>query len=182
MARFTYTPAAPTVGQAVTFNGSSSVCTDGLCTYEWSDDGGPTRPASMLWPLGGGQTLSFTFHEAATKYVRLVVTDALGVTATVEHNMVIATEPPTSKPPTEEDPPTETEQPKTEPPLEKEAPKTEPPVEKEAPKPNRPLKKKHRKPNRLRANRLRRRPTASTSPARVAIPTPPTPACPRAPS
>jgi hypothetical protein len=133
-ARFTYTPAAPVVGQAVTFNGSPSVCTDGPCAYEWSDDGGPTRPAAVLWPLGGGQTLSFTFHEAATKYVRLVVTDALGLTATVEHNVAVAAEPAKSEGPTEEDPPTETEQPKTEPPVEKEQPKTEPPVEKEAPK------------------------------------------------
>ena len=29
------------------------------------------------WPLGTGQTLDFTFQEAATKYVTLTVTDAL---------------------------------------------------------------------------------------------------------
>ncbi len=94
-----------------------------------------------LAALGGGQTLSFTFHEAATKYVRLVVTDALGVTATVQHNMVIAADPPQSEPPTEMDPPTETEQPKTEPPREKEVPKTEPPIEKEKPKTEPPAEK-----------------------------------------
>jgi hypothetical protein len=134
VASFGHAPAAPVVGQAVTFNGSGSVCADGPCTYEWSDDGGPTRPLPALWPLGDGQSILFTFHEADTKYVRLVVTDALGSAATVEHNVVVVADPAASEPPAEEDPPTETEQPKTEPPLEKEQPKSEPPVEKEQPK------------------------------------------------
>ena len=33
---------------------------------------------------------SFTFAEVGTKYVRLIVTDAAGRTATVEHNVVVA--------------------------------------------------------------------------------------------
>ena len=81
--------------QQVTFDGTSSTCPDGPCTYEWSDDGSATRPSPPLWPLGSGQTLSFTFSEADTKYVRLVITDATGQTATVEHNVVVeASEPP----------------------------------------------------------------------------------------
>ncbi len=88
-ASFTYSPASPETGQAVTFNGTSSTCSDGPCTYEWSDDGGTTRPIPALWPLGGGQTLSFTFSGVGTKYVRLVVTDAIGRSATVEHNVVV---------------------------------------------------------------------------------------------
>ena len=89
-ASFTYSPASPVAGQPVTFDGTRSTCPDGPCSYEWSDDGSITRPIPPLWPLGSGQTLQFTFSEAATKYVRLVVTDATGQTATVEHNVVVA--------------------------------------------------------------------------------------------
>ncbi len=125
-AGFTYSPAVPVVSHAVTFNGTSSTCSAGPCAYEWSDDGGPTRPLPVLWPLGSGQTMSFTFHEVATKHVRVVVTDALGRTATVEHNVAVSAEPPPSEPPTEKEPP-KTEPPPSEPPTEKEPPKTEPP-------------------------------------------------------
>jgi hypothetical protein len=89
-ASFTFAPASPVTGRAVSFDGASSSCSDGPCTYTWSDDGGTTRPIPALWPLGSGQTLSFTFLEVGTKYVRLVVTDAAGQTATVEHNVVVA--------------------------------------------------------------------------------------------
>ncbi len=126
-AGFTYSPAAPVVGQAVTFKNTGSACADTPCSYEWSDDGGPTRPATMLWPLGSGSSLSFTFHEAATKYVRLLVTDALGRTATVEHNVLVGSEPKSEPPPKKTEPPVE-EKPKTEPPVEEKT-KTEPPVE-----------------------------------------------------
>jgi outer membrane biosynthesis protein TonB len=89
-ASFTYLPTSPAAGQAVTLDGAGSTCPDDPCTYAWSDDGGPTRPIPALWPLGGGQNLSFTFTEAGMKYVRLVVTDAAGQTASVEHNVVVA--------------------------------------------------------------------------------------------
>ena len=92
-ASFTYAPTAPLVGQAVSFDGASSSCPGGPCTYEWSDDGTTTRPIPVRWPLGSGQTLPFTFLEAGTKYIRLVVTDAEGQTATVEHNVVVGEEP-----------------------------------------------------------------------------------------
>jgi outer membrane biosynthesis protein TonB len=138
-AAFTFSPTAPVIGAAVTFKNTGSTCSAAPCTYEWSDDGSPTRPIPALWPLGSGPSISFTFHEADTKYVRLVVTDALGRTATVEHNVVVAatkTEPPTeekskTEPPAEEkhktEPPAE-EKSKTEPPAE-EKQKTEPPAE-----------------------------------------------------
>ncbi len=99
-ARFTYSPAAPGVGQPVTFDGTGSSCPGAPCTYSWSDDGSPTRPSTPLWPLGSGATLQFTFHEAATKYVRLMITDASGQTATVEHNVDVSSEappPPTAR-------------------------------------------------------------------------------------
>ncbi len=97
-AGFTYSPASPQVGQPVEFNASSSTCPDGPCTYEWSDDGGPTQPLPAQWPLGSGQTMTFTFHEAATKYVRLLLTDVLGRIATVERNVVVSPEPPPPPP------------------------------------------------------------------------------------
>jgi len=105
-ASFTYAPTSPVTGQVVTFNGASSTCPDGPCTYEWSDDGGTEQPIPALWPLGSGQMLSFTFSEAATKYVRLTVTDATGQTATAERNVVVTKEesappPPPPAPPSE---------------------------------------------------------------------------------
>jgi outer membrane biosynthesis protein TonB len=107
-ASFAYSPASPVVEQAVTFDGTSSSCPSAPCTYEWSDDGGTTRPVPSLWPLGSGQTLQFTFSGAGTKYVRLVVTDALGQKATVEHNVAV-TPAPASKPEPEPEPVSEPE-------------------------------------------------------------------------
>jgi len=72
-------------GQAVFFNGSGSSCAAGPCSYKWTDDGCP----SPCGDLGTGLTLTFTFHGAGTKYVRLTVTDALGRTSSVEHNVVV---------------------------------------------------------------------------------------------
>ena len=98
-ASFIYSPTSLVAGQPVTFDGTSSTCPDGPCTYAWSDDGSTTRPIPPLWPLGGGQTLQYTFSSAGTKYVRLVITDAAGQTATVEHNvMVEASSPPPTAP------------------------------------------------------------------------------------
>jgi hypothetical protein len=93
-ASFTYSPASPIIGQLVSFDSASSTCPDGPCTYEWSDDGGTTRPVPALWPLGSGQILQYTFSGAGTKYVRLVVTDATGQTATVEHDVAVVEAPP----------------------------------------------------------------------------------------
>jgi hypothetical protein len=119
---FSFSPSAPVTGSPVDFSASASDCYSAPCTYTWSDDGGTSRPSSELWPLGTGASLSFTFHEAGTKYVRLVVTDANGRTATVEHNVSVQA-PGMSTPPQEELPPE-----KAEPPVEKtEPPQTEPP-------------------------------------------------------
>jgi hypothetical protein len=99
-ASFTVEPASAFVGQRVTFDGSSSTCPDAPCTYEWSDDGGTARPIPSRWSLGGGQLLQYTFSTVGTKYVRLVITDAVGLAATVEHNLVVASgSPPPPVPP-----------------------------------------------------------------------------------
>jgi hypothetical protein len=98
-ASFTYSPASPVVGEPVTFNGASSTCPEGPCTYEWSNDGGPSQPIPPQFPLGSGQTITLTFSSAGTEYMRLLVTDVLGATATIEHNVTVAPEPPPPPPP-----------------------------------------------------------------------------------
>ncbi|MGZ6587943.1 MAG: Ig-like domain-containing protein [Solirubrobacteraceae bacterium] len=81
VAAYTYTPASPTIGQAVSFDASTATCDDTPCTYTWEDDGGD-GPAGDQWPLGSGKTMSFTFQEAGVKNVRVTVTDVDGDTAT----------------------------------------------------------------------------------------------------
>ena len=94
-AAFTVSP-DPTIGQPVTFDGSGSTCVVTPCTYAWDDDGG--EPPIGDWPLGSGQVIQSTFTGTSfTAYVRLTVTDALGQTGTVEHNVYVAN-PPTPPP------------------------------------------------------------------------------------
>jgi hypothetical protein len=88
-AGFTYTPSLPVTGQPLSLDATGSSCPDAPCTYAWSDDGSPTRPMPPLWPLGAGQAASFTFSSAGTKYVRLLLVDASGRTATVEHDIPV---------------------------------------------------------------------------------------------
>src|SRR5207249_846928 len=86
IASFTYSPANPVTGQAVSFNASGSSCAASPCAFIWSDD----YDGSIL---GGGVTMSFTFHDVGTKYARLTITDGLGRQATVEHNVVVGAGP-----------------------------------------------------------------------------------------
>ena len=100
VASFNYSPSSPTVGQPVTFDASSSACPGGPCTYEWSNDDGPNQPIPPQTPLGNGKSISLTFSTAGTQYIRLLVTNVLGQSATVEHNVTVAPEPPPPPPPT----------------------------------------------------------------------------------
>ncbi len=100
VASFSYSPSSPTVGQSVTFNGSSSTCPGGPCTYEWSNDDGPNQPIPPQTPLGNGKSISLSFSTAGIQYIRLLVTNVLGQSATVEHNVTVAPEPPPPPPPT----------------------------------------------------------------------------------
>jgi hypothetical protein len=100
VASFSYSPSSPTVGQSVTFNASSSTCPGGPCTYEWSNDDGPNQPIPPQTRLGSGQSISLTFSTAGIQYIRLLVTNVLGQSATVEHNVTVAPEPPPPPPPT----------------------------------------------------------------------------------
>ena len=85
IARFTYSPSSPVTGSPVTFDGRTSSCAAGPCTYKWTDDGCP----SPCGDLGTGPTLAFTFADVGTKYARLTVTDVFGRSATVQHNLVV---------------------------------------------------------------------------------------------
>ena len=85
-AAFKYSPSAPSTGQSVSFDGSASTCSATPCSYTWADD----PPTGGSWPLGSGQTMSFTFQNVGTKYVTLTVTDALNRSVNVEHNVVVS--------------------------------------------------------------------------------------------
>ena len=85
-ASFAYNPVNPTTGQAVSFDGTASRCGAGPCSYKWTDDACP----SPCGDLGTGPMLAFTFTGVGTKFVRLTLTDALGRTATVQHNVAVA--------------------------------------------------------------------------------------------
>jgi hypothetical protein len=81
VAAYTVTPTAPTTGQAVTFDASSTTCVDAPCSYTWQDDG-TDGAAGQQWPLGSGRTMAFTFQQAGVKNVRINVTDVDGDMAT----------------------------------------------------------------------------------------------------
>ena len=96
VAAFTYDPTAPAAGQAVAFDATTATCADTPCDYTWEDDG-PDGVGGKQWPLGEGETLSFTFQDQGPKYVRLTVTDADGDTDSVRHTITVgaAAPPPT---------------------------------------------------------------------------------------
>jgi PKD domain-containing protein/Big-like domain-containing protein len=94
VAAYVYSPTTPAAGQAVSFDASSATCADAPCTYSWADDGGDGA-AGTQWPLGSGQTMTFTFQGTGVKNVRLVVTDADGDTnSTMKVINVVAAAPP----------------------------------------------------------------------------------------
>jgi hypothetical protein len=95
-AEFTFSPASSLTGQQVTFN-STGACAATPCTYTWEDDG-PDGPGGTQWPLGSVQTLQYTFSDAGVKKVRLTVTDALGRSATVQHDVTVSDVPPLGQP------------------------------------------------------------------------------------
>jgi PKD domain len=82
-AAFVYAPSHPVTGQPVAFDGTASSCPASPCSYSWTDDGDHS-------PLGSGSTMAFTFHDVGTKQVRLTVTDALGQTVSVEHDVALS--------------------------------------------------------------------------------------------
>lgn len=96
-AEFAYSPASPVTGTAVRLDGGASTCPATPCTYVWEDDGND-GPGGTQWPLGTGEVVNFTFQVAATKHVRLTVTDAQNRAATVMHDIVVDTPTPSPSP------------------------------------------------------------------------------------
>jgi Bacterial Ig-like domain/PKD domain len=92
VAAFTASPAAPAIGQAVAFDASGSTCEDAPCEYTWEDDG-PDGVGGKQWPLGDGETMSFTFQGAGAKYVRVTVTDADGDADSTRKTVTVASSP-----------------------------------------------------------------------------------------
>jgi parallel beta-helix repeat protein len=92
IASFTYSPASPVVGSAVSFDGSSSTCSPKPCSYIWTDDASGSQFAT-------GAKVFYTFQSSGTKYVRLTITDGRSRTASVEHNVTVSTASVTSPPP-----------------------------------------------------------------------------------
>lgn len=88
-ASYTYSPPAPVTGEPVTFDASNSTCPAAPCSYVWEGDG-PDGPGGTQWPLGEGETLTFTFQDAGEKHVRLIVTDAQGRTDETVQTVTVA--------------------------------------------------------------------------------------------
>jgi PKD domain/Right handed beta helix region len=102
VARFTHSPASPVTGSPVSFDGGQSTCSPAPCTYTWEDDG-PDGAGGSQWALGSGRTLTFTFRNAGTKWVRLTVRDAAGATNSTMTAITVGR--PGSTPPPSEPPP-----------------------------------------------------------------------------
>lgn len=77
-AAFTWSPSSPNTGDLVTFNGSASTGTS--LTYSWDLDGATTLT---------GVSPTFTFQNVGTKSVTLTVTDNVGGTASVSHDIAV---------------------------------------------------------------------------------------------
>lgn len=78
-ASFTYSPAQPTVGQTVTFDGSASSDTDGTVgSWQWDLDGDGAYEVQTPTP-----TTSRSYDTAGTRTVRLRVTDDDGAQSAV---------------------------------------------------------------------------------------------------
>jgi len=87
---FSVTPSAPTVGQQVSFDASTTGCPAAPCSYAWSH--GSTAFAS-------GQTASFTYQSSGAKAVTLQVTDARGRSASLSRTFTVSDATPPPPPP-----------------------------------------------------------------------------------
>lgn len=82
-ADFTFSPASPTVGAAVNFDGGGSVASTGrtIVSYSWSFGDGTT---------GSGVTTSKVYGAAGTYTVRLTVTDDQGKTSFITRTITVS--------------------------------------------------------------------------------------------
>ena len=83
VAQFVFSPVAPTVGQSVLFDASSSYDTDGvIVTYRWDLDGNGVDDAFT-------PTISATYNSAGVANVRLTVIDNDGLSSTTTQTVVV---------------------------------------------------------------------------------------------
>jgi parallel beta-helix repeat protein len=74
------------VGQAVSFDASSSTCWSPPCTYGWTDSGTGST-------LGAGVKITYAFNSAGTQSVRLTVTDSRGRSASIQKSVQVGNAP-----------------------------------------------------------------------------------------
>jgi PKD repeat protein len=81
-ADFNFSPSAPAVGQAVSFDATPSKASSGrtITRYDWNFDDGTT---------GSGAQTSHTYNRTGTFNVRLTVTDDIGTTATTTKTVTV---------------------------------------------------------------------------------------------
>ena len=86
---FSFTPSAPTVGQQVSFDASTTACPASPCNYAWSHNG---------VVFANGQTVAFTYQTSGVKTVTLQVTDAQSRSASLSRTFTVTdvSPPPTS--------------------------------------------------------------------------------------
>jgi len=85
VAQFTFAPTAPTVGQSVAFNASTSYDADGIIvSYRWDLNGDGSDDAFV-------PSVSATYNSAGIAQVRLTVIDNDGLSSTTTQTLVITT-------------------------------------------------------------------------------------------
>lgn len=81
--KFTFSPAAPTQGQGVFFDGSTSTAsaTNPIAQYRWDFGDGSS---------GTGQTVTHAFTNAGAYFVRLTISDASGRSSSTTQTVTVA--------------------------------------------------------------------------------------------
>jgi beta-glucanase (GH16 family) len=77
---FSFTPSAPTVGQQVSFDASTTACRATPCSYAWSHSG---------TVFASGRTATFTYQTSGVKTVTLQVTDAQSRSASLSRSFTV---------------------------------------------------------------------------------------------
>ena len=91
-AAFTYSPTDPTVGTAITFNGSDShgEGSNSIVRYVWDFGCTAGTTCTTATATSSSPTATTTYTQAFTYTVRLTITDSKGKTATTTQDLTIA--------------------------------------------------------------------------------------------